>query len=45
MNFLLGVLIIRFIVELVTSKKDTGEADQAGVSRFKTRHPAEVEMR
>jgi hypothetical protein len=45
MKFLLIVLIIRFLAEMVSNKKNNTDTNAAGMKRDKTFHPAEFALR
>jgi hypothetical protein len=45
MKFLIFVLITRFVIELVSNKKDKPHVSEADVMNEKIRHPAEFNLR
>ena len=45
MKFLMFALITRFVIELVSNKKDRAHVSESDVMNEKVRHPAEFNLR
>jgi hypothetical protein len=45
MKFLIGVLIIRFLIETVSKKENKSSVQKSGVNNNSVRHPAEYALR